>query len=370
MPSPDPRLLLAAEAASTLAEARWRAVFDSAVDGIIVMNARGVIEAFNRGAERLFGYTEAEVLGRPVTLLMPPPYCDEHAAYVSRYLETGERKIIGIGREVTALKRGGATFPVRLAVGEVRVGGEVHFTGIIHDLTERVQLERTLREQTALARLGEMAAVIAHEVKNPLTAVRGVMQIVGGRLPAESADKPILNEAIRRLDSLNELISDLLLFARPPRPHLIVLDITAQLRLVAELLQKDPAFRDITIDVSGDGTAIRGDMEQLTIVLQNLILNAAQAMQGRGVIRVEVSTAAGMQRVRVIDQGPGIPPEVREKLFQPFFTTKARGTGLGLLIARRLAEAHGGTVSFDCPPSGGTIATVELPLQGLSLIHI
>src|SRR5262249_1835112 len=139
-------------------ELRWRSVIDSAVDGIIVIDGKGRIEAFNRGAERLFGYQERDIVGQNVNLLMPSPYREEHNGYIAQYLATGVQKIIGIGREVTAQRRDGSTFPVHLSVGEMMIGGERKFTGILHDLSARVRIEEQLRERTALARLGEMAA--------------------------------------------------------------------------------------------------------------------------------------------------------------------------------------------------------------------
>ena len=163
-------------------EARWRAVIDSAVDGIVVIDAHARIEAFNPAAERLFGYTET---GSPRAerqhVLMPSPYHEEHDTYLTRYLATGRAKIIGTGREVTGRRRDGTTFPLHLSVGEVTVEGERKFTGILHDLTGRVQLEERLREGATLAKVGEMAAVIAHEVKNPLAGIRGAIQVIGGR---------------------------------------------------------------------------------------------------------------------------------------------------------------------------------------------
>ena len=154
-------------------EARWRSVIDSAVDGIVVIDAHGRIEAFNPAAELLFGYLEREVVGRNVNMLMPSPYHEEHDTYLARHLATGVQKIIGTGREVTGLRQDGSTFPLHLSVGKMTVDGAKKFTGILHDLSARVRIEAQLREQTSLARLGEMAAVIAHEVKNPLAGVRG-----------------------------------------------------------------------------------------------------------------------------------------------------------------------------------------------------
>jgi two-component system sensor kinase FixL len=348
------------------AEARWRAVIDSAVDAIIVIDQRGAIEVFNPAAERMFGYREADVLGRNVTLLMPAPYRDEHDGYMSHYLETGEQRIIGVGREVRATRRDGTTFPVHLSVGEARIGDRRHFTGILHDLSARTALEARLTEQTALARLGEMAAVIAHEVKNPLTAVRGAIQVIGGRLPPGNRDAPIVKEILARLDGLNGLIQDLLRFARPPEPRLGKAELKPLLEITADLLRKDPSFAELEIDITGPPAPVAADAELLKIVFQNLMINAAQAMHGRGRVQVAISTAGGRHRVRVEDHGPGIAAEVREKLFQPFVTTKARGTGLGLSIARRLVEAHGGTIAVECPPEGGTRVSVDLPEDSAS----
>jgi PAS domain S-box-containing protein len=193
---------------------RLRSIIDSAVDGIIVIDGKGTIEAFNRGAEQLFGYSASEVVGRNVNILMPSPYHEEHDSYLARYLATGVQKIIGTGREVTGLRKDGSTFPLHLSVGKMMVGGAPKFTGILHDLSARVRIEERLREQTSLARLGEMAAVIAHEVKNPLAGVRGAIQVIGSRLPQDGKDALMVKEIVSRIDTLNELMKDLLLFAR------------------------------------------------------------------------------------------------------------------------------------------------------------
>ena len=238
-------------------EGRWRSIVESAVDGIVVIDARGRIEGFNPAAERLFGYSEREVVGQNVKILMPSPYHEEHDGYLARYLETSAQQIIGIGREVTGLRSDGTTFPLHLSVGEMATGGERKFTGILHDLSARVRIEERLREQTALARLGEMAAVIAHEVKNPLAGVRGAIQVIGMRLPKESKDAAIIKEVVARIDGLNELMKDLLLFARPPQPKLGPVDVAALVAVTAALLSDDPAFKDIHVKVDGVDSADR-----------------------------------------------------------------------------------------------------------------
>jgi two-component system, LuxR family, sensor kinase FixL len=349
------------EAALRASEERYRSIIESAVDGILVIDCQGRIEAFNAAAERLFGYAAGEVLGRNVNVLMPEPYHSEHDQYMARYLATGEKRIIGIGREVTGRRKDGQTFLVHLSVGEMTIDGEPKFTGILHDLTARVMLETQLREQAALTRLGEMAAVVAHEVKNPLTGIRGAVQIIGSRLPPGSRDAEVIKEIVARIDALNNLMKDLLLFARPPQPRIAAVDPLPLLETVASLVRQDPGARAVTIEVVGASGPIMADAELLKLVTQNLLLNAVHAITGPGMIRVSVSANGVMCQITVTDSGPGITADVRDKLFTPFFTTKARGTGLGLSTAKRFIEAQGGTIAIDCPPAGGTAVTIELP---------
>jgi len=342
-------------------EARWQAVIETAVDAIVVIDTHGRIEAFNPAAERLFGYMERELVGQNVTMLMPSPYRQEHDRYLARYLATGTKKIIGLGREVQGLRRDGTTFPLHLSVGEMNVDGKRRFTGILHDLSTRTAMERQLREHTALARLGEMAAVVAHEVKNPLAGIRGAVQIIGGRLPAESTDRVIVGEIVSRIDALSELMKDLLVFARPPKPQPTSVDVSRLIGATAEMLRQDPAVRDVTVHIDGSARPAMADASLLQIVFHNLLVNGAQAMKGSGAIRVSIRDDDGMCHIEFVDSGPGIPPAVREQIFTPFFTTKARGSGLGLPTSRRLIEAHQGTITVQCPAGGGTVVTVRLP---------
>jgi PAS domain S-box-containing protein len=347
-------------------EARWRSIVQSAVDGIVVIDAHGRIETFNASAERLFGYAESDVLGRNVNILMPSPYHEEHDLYLTRYLSTGNKKIIGTGREVSGRRQDGTSFPLHLSVGELTVGGERKFTGILHDLSGRVRMEAQLREQASLVRLGEMAAVLAHEVKNPLAGIRGAIQVIGGRLPAESRERSVIKDVVARIDGLNDLMKDLLLFARPPLPRTSRVDLGALLSTTADLLHNDPALKDLEVSVEGTAPPIDVDPELVKIVFLNLLVNGGQAMEGHGTIRVTIASVDGSCHIVFSDSGPGISSDVREKIFTPFFTTKARGTGLGLPTAKRLIEAHHGQISIACPPHGGTIVTIELPMGSAS----
>jgi len=342
-------------------EARWQSIVESAVDGIITIDHRGRVDSFNPAAERLFGYRSDEVIGRNVSMLMPVPYAAEHDHYIKRYIDTREARIIGIGREVTGRRKDGTTFPMHLSVGEASIDGEARFTGIVKDLTDRVALESKLREESGLARIGELAAVLAHEVKNPLAAVSGAVQMISEILPADSDERQITAEILNRLDGLSALMGDLLLYARPPRPSPVAIDGLELVNGLIAFFRQDPEWRGLDVEVRGTAQ-VCADPELLKITLQNLLLNAAQAMHGRGRLEVELGHSGRFVYVEVTDAGPGISADDRDRVFTPFFTTKARGTGLGLATVKRIAEAHGGDISIAQTSSTGTTMRLTLPM--------
>jgi signal transduction histidine kinase len=303
------------------------------------------------------------VLGRNVDMLMPSPYREEHDTYLSRYLATGRAKIIGIGREVTGRRKDGTTVPIHLSVGQLTIGGKRKFTGILHDLSARVQMEARLREQMALAKLGEMAAVIAHEIKNPLAGISGAIQMLASDLGQNSETSAIVQDILERIDSLDRMTKEMLLFARPPEPRRSQVEVDQLLDATARFLREDPALRQVSVEVKGVSPPVSADPEMLRVVFQNLFINAGHAMQGRGRLAVTVNADQTSCRVSVADSGPGIPVEMRDRVFTPFFTTKTRGSGLGLPTAKRFVEAHRGELSLDCPPGGGTTVHVRLPLE-------
>jgi two-component system sensor histidine kinase HydH len=243
----------------------------------------------------------------------------------------------------------------------MRAEGKRSFTGILHDLSDRVVLEQRLAEQKSLAKLGEMAAVVAHEVKNPIAGIRGALQVITSRMPADQRDRGVLLDIITRLDALNRIVQDMLMFARPRALRNEPLSLGALMSDTASMIERDPNMGRLEIGVTGSAD-ISGDREMLQVVFQNILMNAAQAMEGRGRIEVTITQRDGRCRVAVADHGPGMPADVRERAFDAFFTTKHRGTGLGLPIARRVVEAHEGTIQIDVPPEGGTTISVELPL--------
>jgi PAS domain S-box-containing protein len=343
-------------------EERWRAIVESAVDAIIVIDGRGRIEAFNPAAVRLFGYPDGDVIGKNVSLLMPSPYRDEHDAYLNRYQREGNARIIGIGREVDGRHRDGTIVPLHLSVGEMLVAGEKKFVGMLHDLTARKRMEQQLSEQQSLAKIGEMAAVLAHEIRNPLAGIRGAMQVMAARYEPGSKEGMVTKEIIARVDTLSELMQDLLLYARPPKPRPAPVDLKRLIQTIVELLSRDPDVSGMQVSVEGSAPLAHADPELLKIVFQNLLINGAHAMAGRGELHVRLTGNGQLSSVAFTDHGPGIPADIRDKIFTPFFTTKVRGTGLGLPTARRLVEAQGGTIAVECPPDGGTTVLVQVPV--------
>lgn len=220
---------------------------------------------------------------------------------------------------------------------------------------------RVLAEQASLAKLGQMAAIVAHEVKNPLAGIGGAIQVIGGHLPAGSPDRPIVKEILERLDALNRTVQDLLLYAKPRLPRPTPVRLKALMADITSLLSQDPALSGTRVTVSGSDLIVPADAELLKPVFLNLLINAAQAMGGTGKVEIAIRGDGKHAHVAFRDQGPGIPVAIREKIFEPFFTTKHRGTGLGLAIAKRVVELHGGTLKVDCPDGGGTVVTASLP---------
>jgi PAS domain S-box-containing protein len=242
-------------------------------------------------------------------------------------------------------------------------GKPYQYIAIRADITARKAAEQRLAEQAALARVGQMAAVVAHEVRNPLAGIKGAMQILMSRRSPEDVEQTVMRDIVARIDSLGELINDLMVFARPRPLQLAVVELQAIAADAITIVRRDPAAHGITLSLEGDGGSITADGELLRATVLNLLINAAQAMAGRGHIAVRVARRGDEAVLEIRDDGPGIPPAIRGQVFEPFFTTKARGGGLGLPIARRTAELHGGSVTLDCPETGGTVVTVTLPVR-------
>jgi two-component system sensor kinase FixL len=355
-----------------------RSILETVPDAIIVIDETGAIESFSPAAERLFGWAAAEVIGRDVSLLMPAPYRQEHDGYMQRYRRTGERRIIGIGRVVVGQRRDLSTFPMELEIGEVKRAAGRAFTGFVRDLTESQQADRRLQElQTELvhvARLsdmGQMASALAHELNQPLTAIINWVQAARRLLLAQLAEPPskamaFMDNAIEQANRAGQIIRQLRSFIergdveRRSEDINRVVEEAAALALVGAKETGVRAVFNLAPQLPGAWI----DKVQVQQVVINLVRNAVEAMAQMPRRELTIATArAGddLIAVSVADTGPGLPPEVTARLFQPFVTTKAKGMGVGLSISRSIIDNMGGRLTADPSPDGGMIFSFTLP---------
>jgi PAS domain S-box-containing protein len=242
-------------------------------------------------------------------------------------------------------------------------GKPYQYIAIRSDITARKEAEEKLAQQATLARVGQMAAVVAHEVRNPLAGIKGAVQVLISRRTAGDSELPVMRDIVGRIDSLSDLINDLMLYARPRAPRLSQIELRPLISDAVTIVRRDPAAQSIDIVIEGADVSASVDSELIRATILNLVLNAVQAMAGHGRISVKLGQSGNFATIEVRDNGPGIPVDIRNQVFEPFFTTKARGGGLGLPIAKRTAELHGGSLALECPDGGGTVVTIKLPLR-------
>ena len=242
-------------------------------------------------------------------------------------------------------------------------GKPYQYIAIRSDITARKEAEEKLAQQATLARVGQMAAVVAHEVRNPLAGIKGAVQVLISRRTAGDSELPVMRDIVGRIDSLSDLINDLMLYARPRAPRLSQIELRPLISDAVTIVRRDPAAQSIDIVIEGADVSASVDSELIRATILNLVLNAVQAMAGHGRISVKLGQSGNFATIEVRDNGPGVPVDIRNQVFEPFFTTKARGGGLGLPIAKRTAELHGGSLALECPDGGGTVVTIKLPLR-------
>jgi two-component system sensor kinase FixL len=354
-----------AEAALAEREARTQAILETAVDGIITIDERGLIESCNPAAARLFGYTAAEVLGQNVRLLMPSPAREAHEDYIARYLRTGERQIIGIGREVLGQRKDGSTFPLDLAVSEVRLRDRRVFTGFVRDLTARKHAEQDMQRADRLALVGQLASGLAHEIGTPLNVIAGNAELLRQALLAQGQAVAELETIVAQADRITHLLERLLAFARargqPRAPLALHTPLAHALRLL------EPRFRReaiaVLVEMPPDLPLILGVADQLEQVFLNVLVNAWHAMPEGGTVTIVAGpTDADRVQIAVQDTGCGMSPETLAHACEPFYSTKGEhGTGLGLAICRQILDSHQGTLHLDSTPGTGTTVTITLP---------
>lgn len=361
----------AAEEAVLSRESHLRSILSTVPDAMVVIDDQGAIISFSAAAERLFGYSEAELLGRNVSLLMPSPDRERHDSYLVRYLQTGEKRIIGIGRVVFAQRRDGTTFPMELSIGETTEGALRLFTGFIRDLTERQRTEQKLESLQSelihvsrVSAMGTMASTLAHELNQPITAVTNYVEAVRDMLEVPDPDEfPMMREALD--DTAKEALR---------AGHIVrrLRDFVARGEVEKTVEKLPPLINEAAVlglmgarekgiepvfDLDPYASPVLVDKVQIQQVLINLIRNAIEAMSDSDERRLTVSSRLdkpGFVKIIVADTGPGIAPTVTEQLFTAFVSTKTDGMGLGLSICRTIIEAHGGRIWTEPAPGGGT----------------
>jgi two-component system sensor kinase FixL len=361
-------------------QAHLQSILDTVPEAMIVIDVQGLIRSFSATAVRLFGWSPEEAIGRNVSDLMPSPYREEHDGYLRRYLSTGERRIIGIGRIVVGERKDGSTFPMELAVGEAHFGHDRFFTGFVRDLTERRDQERRLQELQSelvhvsrLTALGEMASSLAHELNQPLSAIANYMKGSATLLDMETPDLGRLRDALSKGSDqalrAGDIIKRLREFvAKGETEHTLndpdkLIEEASALALVGA---REQGVR-VSHRFARKMAPVVVDKIQVQQVALNLIRNAIDAMENspRRELTISLSEDNGMALISVADTGPGISPDVAERLFQPFVTTKRHGMGVGLSICRTIIEAHGGHIWVERNDDGGATFSFTLPLADM-----
>ena len=363
---------------STVSEARFASVLDTAADGIVVIDESARILAFNKSCETLFGYRAEDVIGKNIKLIMPPRYADEHDRYVDNYRRTGERRIIGIGREVAGMHSDGTVFPVELSVGEAKTPEGRQFIGILRDLRPRKTVEQRLSQlqaqivhMTRLSAMDEMGAAMAHELNQPLTALMLYLQAV--MRSVKSANGPmkpeqviaVIEKAVAEAERAGGIIQRMRQMVEKREPERSRADLRAVVDEAVDLSDFVAQGSTVTIrrDLGSEPLLVHVDPIQIQQIVLNLLRNAVEVAResDERTVRVAVSRSQCQAIVTVSDSGPGIPDEVAQTLFRTFSTTKKSGMGLGLAISRSIAQNHGGDLSVE-PGGDGRGATFILTL--------
>jgi PAS domain S-box-containing protein len=361
-------------------EARLRSILETAPDAIITIDERGLMQSFSDAAEKLFGYAAGEAIGRNVSMLMSTPHREAHDGYLARYMRTGEKRIIGIGREVEARRKDGTTFPIELAVGEVKLGRTRIFTGFIRDLTVRVKMEQDLRQAQKMEAIGQLTGGVAHDFNNLLTVISGNLEMLEARLSGPD-ERELLEQAREACQLGAQLANRLLAFGRrqPLQPKLV--DLAGLVGGMVDLLRRSlGATIAIETQLARGLPMVTVDPGQVENALLNLAVNARDAMPKGGKLMIAAAVArlgpaevvghpdqspGAYVTLAVTDTGSGMTPEVRQRAFEPFFTTKGpgAGSGLGLSMVYGFVKQSGGHVQLDSEPGLGTTVRLFLPVR-------
>lgn len=342
----------------------YRLVMEAAPNAMVMADQRGKIVLVNNHAEKLFGYPRAEMLGKPVELLVPLHARRNHHRHRENYSSAPETRAMGAGRDLFGLHRDGREIPIEIGLNPIRTKTETFVLAAIVDITERQELQRRIAQNEALAAVGSMAAVMAHEIRNPLGSIVMAAKSLG-REDLSPADRKMVGAVLsEESQRLSRTLQDFLQYARPREPKRDLADFNKTVTEIIHALKSDAGLvSQVELDISLDKnlSPFPHDSDQLRQVLWNLILNAIQAMDGKGLLKIRTEAKGAQAFFCIIDSGPGLSAQAIEKIFDPFYTTKKKGTGLGLAIARRIIKAHQGDITAENDSKAGARFSIVLP---------
>lgn len=367
-------------------QAKYRAIIETAVDGIVVIDERAIVQAFNRAAEMIFGYSADEVIGHNVSCLMPEPDRSQHDGYIANFRRTGEAKIIGARREVTGQRKDGSVFALDLSIAEWHAGGQRYFTAIVHDITARKAADENMKRTIAMLHraqkmevVGRITGGVAHDFNNILQVMIGSLDMADALTGGNEELRRLLSAVRRGAVRAERVTQQLLAFSRQQPLHPQEVDVSLHMREAVDLFAR--TLRGdiyVEVDLPGDLWPIMIDASQLDLAVLNIAVNARDAMPNGGTFKISARNATyqgltieqgnhGLDGSYVVmtlsDTGEGIAPDVLPHVFEPFFTTKdvGKGTGLGLSQVYGFALQSGGVATVASKVGQGTIITLYFP---------
>lgn len=340
----------------------FRLAVESAPNAMILVDADGKIALVNAQTEKLFGYPRSELLGQSIEMLVPARFRGAHPGQRESFRAEPRARAMGAGRELYAIKKDGAEVPVEIGLNPIRTAEGAFVLAAIVDLTATKAMQAELVRTQRLAALGEMAATVAHEVKNPLAAISGPLQILSDDLKPDDPHKELMKEILGQVKRLDNTVRGLLAFSKPTTPRKQTIALREFVERIARLVGDQEAQRGVQFLFEGERElTLNADPTLLEQVLWNLFLNSAEAMKGSGQVRVTLQSSAADVTIAIADSGGGIARELVPKLFRPFVTTKTTGTGLGLALCRKIVEAHRGTIDIRSDPGRGATVLMTFP---------
>lgn len=344
------------------AEERFRLAVQSAPNAMLMVDEHGKIVLANAQSERLFGYSKQELLNQSIEMLVPGRFRRHHPQLRADFHSAPRPRPMGADRELFAVKKDGTEVPVEIGLNPIKTAEGAFVLAAVVDLTATKAMQAELVRTQRLAALGEMAATVAHEVKNPLAAISGPLQVLSDDLKPGDPHKEIMKEILGQVKRLDNTVRGLLSFSKPTTPRKQTIVLREFVERITRLVGDQESNRGIRFLLEGERElTLEADPPLLEQVLWNLFINSTEAMKGSGQIRVTMTASTEGVTIAVADTGPGITPELAEKLFRPFVTTKTTGTGLGLALCRKIIEAHRGTIALTSDPGQGTTVSIRLP---------